>query len=176
MNPVTFFVPGRPIPKGSAVGFKHRHSGKVIVRQHNADSLYAWEERIYSEAFIQLGAPLAGPVRVDAQFILARPKNHYHPNGTLRMLADPWPKVRPDVDKLYRAVLDGLSGVAYRDDAQVIGGLAWKRYALPNEREGVVLRVEKLVAPHDWYSCGEAWTGSPEMESEELSVGTANEP
>jgi crossover junction endodeoxyribonuclease RusA len=54
------------------------------------------------------------------------------------------PYIRPDIDKLIRAVLDGLTGVAYDDDGQVTKITAVKEYGLT---EGVLIRVidkEKL--------------------------------
>lgn len=36
--------------------------------------------------------------------------------------------VKPDLDKLCRTVLDALTGVAYKDDSQVIGIIANERY------------------------------------------------
>lgn len=35
---------------------------------------------------------------------------------------------RPDVDNLVKAVLDGLNGVAFRDDSQVVEVMAFKEY------------------------------------------------
>ncbi len=54
------------------------------------------------------------------------------------------PFIRPDIDKLSRAVLDGLTGVAYEDDEQVVKLTAVKEYG---DTEGVLIRVtdkEKL--------------------------------
>lgn len=38
------------------------------------------------------------------------------------------PSVKPDLDKLIRAVLDALTGIAYTDDSQVVRILAQKSY------------------------------------------------
>ncbi|MFN5250035.1 MAG: RusA family crossover junction endodeoxyribonuclease, partial [Bacteroidota bacterium] len=48
------------------------------------------------------------------------------------------PTVPPDADKLIRSVLDGLTAIAYRDDAQVTSIVAQKAYG---ERIGVDIRV-----------------------------------
>jgi crossover junction endodeoxyribonuclease RusA len=40
----------------------------------------------------------------------------------------PHPTVKPDVDKLTRAVFDAISSVLYRDDAQVVHLQVRKRY------------------------------------------------
>jgi crossover junction endodeoxyribonuclease RusA len=48
----------------------------------------------------------------------------------------------PDLDKLCRALGDALTGLAYRDDAQVVDLVASKWYARPGEVPHVDLRVE----------------------------------
>jgi Holliday junction resolvase RusA-like endonuclease len=48
------------------------------------------------------------------------------------------PSVAPDLDKLIRAVLDGLTAIAYRDDGQVTSITASKTYG---ERIGVSVKV-----------------------------------
>jgi crossover junction endodeoxyribonuclease RusA len=42
----------------------------------------------------------------------------------------PEPSVAPDLDKLVRAVLDGLTAIAYRDDGQVVRLTAAKVYGV----------------------------------------------
>jgi crossover junction endodeoxyribonuclease RusA len=42
----------------------------------------------------------------------------------------PEPSVAPDLDKLVRAVLDGLTAIAYRDDGQVVRLTAAKQYGV----------------------------------------------
>ena len=51
-------------------------------------------------------------------FTMARP----------RTVSRPEPSVAPDLDKLVRAVLDGLTAIAYRDDGQVVRITATKQY------------------------------------------------
>lgn len=49
------------------------------------------------------------------------------------------PTVKPDVDNIIKAVLDGLNGVAYEDDKQVIHVSASKAYT--NSTPMIVVRV-----------------------------------
>jgi Holliday junction resolvase RusA-like endonuclease len=51
------------------------------------------------------------------------------------------PTVPPDLDKLIRAVLDGLTGVAYKDDGQVVRISAVKIYA---QKIGVQIGITEL--------------------------------
>ena len=48
-----------------------------------------------------------------------------------------------DLDKLVRSTLDGLTGVAYKDDCQIIRILASKRYA-DFEDEGAEIFIHAL--------------------------------
>jgi Holliday junction resolvase RusA-like endonuclease len=52
------------------------------------------------------------------------------------------PTVPPDLDKLIRAVLDGLTAIAYVDDSQVVEIYAKKIYGLV---PGVQIRLMKTV-------------------------------
>jgi crossover junction endodeoxyribonuclease RusA len=59
-------------------------------------------------------------VEIDMIFTMARPKTVNRPE----------PSVAPDLDKLVRAVLDGLTAIAYRDDGQVVRLTAAKQYGI----------------------------------------------
>jgi Holliday junction resolvase RusA-like endonuclease len=48
------------------------------------------------------------------------------------------PTVRPDADKLLRAILDALTGVGYADDSQVVQAAIMKAYG-PWERVTVTI-------------------------------------
>jgi crossover junction endodeoxyribonuclease RusA len=79
------------------------------------------------------GGTLEGPVRVVADFYLPRPKGHYGTGrnaGRVRDSAPGYPEHRPDLDKLARALLDGLGmGGAWADDCQVTHLHVSKLYA-----------------------------------------------
>lgn len=84
---------------------------------------------------------LEGPLTVTFTFFVKRPKGHYGVHG-VRRSAPPFPDVRPDVLKLARAVEDALSGVVYRDDAQIVDERLVKRYGEP---ERVEIRIESAM-------------------------------
>lgn len=65
---------------------------------------------------------LGGAKFVELGFVLKAPKK----NDRKR------PHVKPDIDKVSRAILDSLTGILYDDDAQVCELLAWKVY--PDDR------------------------------------------
>lgn len=70
---------------------------------------------------------LTGPLQLDVTFAIARPKGHYGKRGLLPS-APLFVTVRPDVTKLLRGLEDALTGVLWRDDAQVVKQHACKVY------------------------------------------------
>lgn len=49
--------------------------------------------------------------------------------------------VKPDLDNLFKAAIDALNGLAYKDDNQIISVLMGKRYA---ENAGIIIKIEEL--------------------------------
>ena len=112
---ISFKVNGIPVPQGS---MKVIH-GRVMHSQGSA--LAVWRSTIGWEAKSAGAAPHNYPVRIKINFLMPRPKT----------VKRPYPSVAPDLDKLIRAVLDGLTGIAYDDDSQVVEIYARKVYGSP---------------------------------------------
>jgi crossover junction endodeoxyribonuclease RusA len=108
-----FFVKGRPVPQGS---MKFIRPGVMI--HSRAHDLAVWRADIARNAELNGYKPISGGVQVAIHFIFLKPKSVTRDT--------PW--VKPDLDKLIRAVLDGLTGVAYQDDCQVVTITASKHY------------------------------------------------
>lgn len=147
-----FTVVGTPVPQGSTRAFSR--GGKVHTTNDPTGTIERWRGDIRS-AMRQTGqgappTPAAGPISMRLTFRLPRPKSHYLPaNGkrptpVLRDDAPHWAIGKPDGDKLERAVMDALTGVAYVDDAQVVVTGKQKVYADPGEQPGVDVRVSSL--------------------------------
>ena len=84
------------------------------------------------------------PILVSITFIFARPKVHFRTNGKLKPKAPSHCTARiGDVDKLSRAVLDGLTEICFNDDAQVIALNAQKRYAR-NEQPSAIITIAAI--------------------------------
>lgn len=124
MTPLSFTVYGVPIPKGSAKGFLHRTTGRVIVT-HDNKRTKPWQQAIVDAAREVLDGrpPLEDvAIAVAVVFFMARPKSW--PARVVEHL------VKPDNDKLLRTVKDGLTRAGvYRDDAQVVLTVARKTLA-----------------------------------------------
>lgn len=74
---------------------------------------------------------LTGPLSMEVAFVFARPKAHFGSGRNASRLkgnAPTYMSSQPDVDKLTRAIADGLQGVVYRNDAQLSVITARKLY------------------------------------------------
>lgn len=136
---VSFFVPGIPQPKGSARSYVSKR-GRLSTIQDNRDKLMPWQAAVGWGAKAAGVRPVRGAVWLDAIFVFTRPKGHYGKRGLLPS-APKHHTQKPDRDKLERAVLDALTGVAYVDDSQVVAGIALKRWADEGEPAGVHITI-----------------------------------
>ena len=114
-------VPGQPVGKGRPRFYKRGRYTKVFT----PEKTLKFEKRV--AVFCQgKMLPAGEPIRIRMRFIFKRPKR-------LMRRKDPdWliPHMsKPDGDNVEKAILDGLSGVAYHDDSQVFGGSWTKWYA-----------------------------------------------
>lgn len=125
-----FTTYGRPIPKGSTTSFTNQ-MGRVVTHAANPN-LPEWDTVIRIEAGDAMSGPLwEGPVEIDALFTFVRPRTSKRAQ----------PTVKPDIDKLCRALCDAMADRVYRNDTQVVGIRAYKAYG---ERPGVWVRVREV--------------------------------
>lgn len=111
---ITFTVKGLPIPQGSMKVI----NGHMIHSQ--GSTLTGWRSQVGYAAREAGAKPHLEAVHIEMVFTMPRPKT----------VTRPEPSVAPDLDKLVRAVLDGLTAVAYRDDGQVTSLTATKEYGV----------------------------------------------
>lgn len=134
---LVFHAAGNAVPQGSIARTPHG------AKHSNEKTLLPWRNTVAAAAVRALaGQPAsAAPLVVELLFFVARPKGHYGTGRnleTLRPAAPTFPTTNPDLDKLTRAVLDALTGIVYRDDAQVIDVAASKRYGSPGVHVWIV--------------------------------------
>ena len=126
---VRFFVPGLPRPGGSKKGFYVPKLRRVVITEDNKRSK-DWRATVALVASQTVKEPLEGPLSVRFEFRLPRPKGHFGKRG-IRPSAPEYPAVKPDTTKLIRSTEDAMSGIVWRDDAQIVSQVAIKRYAEP---------------------------------------------
>ena len=117
------WVKGDPVTQGSFNPIISKSTGRAVIFQ--TSKLKAWRDTVAQEAAIsvrKIGVQ-TGPVMIWLQFMIQATQIEMRRGEiTLESAAK-----KPDADKLERAVLDALSGVYYKDDAQVIDLVAQKR-------------------------------------------------
>lgn len=90
-----------------------------------------------------------GPLRLRATFVFARPASHFgtgRNEGRLKASAPLYVRKRPDVDKLLRAIGDALTGIVFRDDAQIVDVRAEKHFG---QQPCAHVVVEELAVEDD---------------------------
>lgn len=145
---ISFRVFGKPKPAGSKVGIRDRKTGRVFMKE--AVDSKPWRDSVTAAAMEEYQGPLLeGPLAVSINFYFTRPKGHFGTGknvGKLKPSARLYPSVWPDLDKLIRNTWDGISGVIWRDDSQIVTDSGTKRYAIGNTREGAEVRIETIDA------------------------------
>lgn len=145
---IEFFVPGIPRPAGSKRGFPiRRKGGKLGVAMADASGAAgkAWRVAVIaavSEHWKE--APIDGPISLAVEFVMPRPASHFgKKKGApyLKPNSPTWHTSKPDRTKLLRAIEDAMTGVVWRDDAQVVAGVVSKRYG---QRPGAHVQVLDL--------------------------------
>lgn len=141
---VRFVVVGTPQPKGSARAFMPKGWTRPVITSDNP-SLKKWEATIRGELQrVMATTPrpvlaelFTAPVSVTLIFRVARPKSlPKRVNEAVK---------KPDLDKLVRGAIDAMSGVLFKDDAQVVALGARKRYA--EQAAQVEIIVESWASP-----------------------------
>ena len=122
---IKFSVEGTPIQQGSM-----RHIGHGRMIHSKAVELAAWRADIASAAKLAGCKPILDPIAITMRFRVKRPKS----------VKRAYPTVAPDLDKYVRGVNDGLTGVAFADDSQVIKIVASKEYS---DNPGVDIEINE---------------------------------
>lgn len=121
---INFFVPGIPVPKGSGRAIIHRHTKKATYLPDN-EKTKDWQMDVRIIALRHKPSEVTRKaVLVRLTFCLPRP-------ASVSRKKRRYPIVKPDLDKLSRAVLDAPTGIAYGDDSQVVSIDVKKVYADP---------------------------------------------
>ena len=130
MQRVSFEVHGNPVPKARPRTV--RKGGRTW--SYTPKKVAEWENTIREEAEKYFEEPFDCPIALTMGFYLNRPKSRRKDNYVTTI---------PDLDNLEKALLDGLSEVAYADDRLVVVKSSAKMYVKPGEAP----RVSVVVTP-----------------------------
>lgn len=125
-----FIIPGEPVAKGRPKLSRYGTYTPKKTKEYEEHIKQEWRKSGYKE-------PLTGAVMVDIVFHRSIQKSGSKAVKTAKLTGKVKPTIKPDLDNYIKAVLDGLNGLAWVDDSQIINISATKEYSL--EPETVVL-------------------------------------
>lgn len=138
MDSILFSVPGPPQGKARARTVRGR-GGQTFSYTPDKTVLY---ENLIKISYLQVSKKIFNNkepinVRITACF---EPAKSASKKKRMQMLSgEIKPTKKPDIDNITKCILDGLNGVAYRDDTQVVEVSAKKIYA---EKAEVKVEIE----------------------------------
>lgn len=125
-----FEIPGRPQAKQSMRVARIGHA----VRTYQPTEVTNYHGRVATFARLTIKEPIEGPVKLMLIVRIMTPKSW----SKKRQAGRNWATCRPDLDNLSKAIMDGLNGVAWHDDRQVVGLHVEKHYG---DRDAVEVSV-----------------------------------
>lgn len=128
--PIVFLFSLEPVAKG-----RPRFSRGQV---YNPFKTKRYEQHVAVVAAAQMSgiAMIEGPIHAKIRFIFKRKKSVKRIHHT----------IRPDLDNLIKAILDGLNGIAFKDDAQVCSISAIKEYGLGDEDGRITVELHPMDA------------------------------
>lgn len=141
LKPVQFLVPGEPVGKGRP----------RIGRVGGHARMFTLQKTASYEGLIALAGTeamagrtlLEGAVMVEMRIVLAIPQSMSKKRKAQAIAGELFPTKKPDMDNVIKAIYDGLNGVVWKDDVQVVDAFVRKRYG---EVPGVHVRIVPLEA------------------------------
>jgi len=152
VSALTIDVLGTPAPQGSKKGFYNPKLGRVQIVEDAKQKTRTWRQDVLTAAVDAQPddwQAIDGPVWVEVCFYFKRPAAHFGTGrnaGALKDSAPSHPAVKPDIDKVLRATLDGLANAGcYVNDSRVVSVTVEKRYVDQQRRlEGAHIELYTL--------------------------------
>lgn len=137
--PVFFTIPGTPVAKGRPRSFVR--GGRV--GHFTPEKTVRYESLVAHEASFAMagGSPVEGPVRLCVMAYFPIPASWSKKRQKAALGGSEHVTKKPDLDNVVKAVKDGMNGVAWRDDCQVVSLVANKEYS---DRPRVEVRFEEI--------------------------------
>ncbi|AOI57417.1 RusA family crossover junction endodeoxyribonuclease [Burkholderia diffusa] len=140
---VRFFVPGKPVAKG-----RPRFSRRgAHVHVHTPERTESYEGLVKFTAYTAMrgSVPFAGPVRLIVHIGVPIPGSWSQRRQREAAAGAIGATKKPDADNVVKALKDGMNGVVYGDDGQVVDLWVSKRYATtPGVRiEAIELNLQR---------------------------------
>lgn len=140
LKPVSFIVPGEALGKGrprvSTVGGHARMF--TPAKTANYETLIA----MAAQQAMQGRELIAGPVMLEMKISVSVAASWSKKKTAAALLGTVMPTKKPDADNVLKAICDGINGIVFKDDVQVVNVSLSKRFS---ETPGVSVRVVPLM-------------------------------
>lgn len=141
MSPqISLHIPGPPVGKGRARAavatdragnmLRSSKTGRAVVTHYTPAKTQAYEALVAQAGALAMRGrePLAGGVAITLDAVLPIPVSWPKHKRQAALEGSLLATSKPDLDNIAKAIKDGLNGVVWADDDQVVRLLAQKRY------------------------------------------------
>lgn len=136
---VEFFVPGQPVGKGRPRATVR--AGRARLYTPAKTEKYEARVALFAQQAMAGRPVMAGPVALSVTALFPIPTSWPKKRQAAARAGTEQHTKRPDADNCAKAILDGLNGVVWKDDSQVVTLSIEKRYS---DRPGVLVTVEEV--------------------------------
>jgi Holliday junction resolvase RusA-like endonuclease len=126
---ISFTIPGPPVGKGRPIVGRSFGSGHATLRTPKKTASYESLVKMAGYQAMIGRTLLLGPVSVRLDVCCAIPASWSGKKSTQAALDIIRPTTKPDLDNVMKAIFDGLNGVVWKDDVQVVSATAEKTYS-----------------------------------------------
>lgn len=139
LNEVQFVVPGNPVGKGR---HKTARRGKFLTH-YTPEKTANYESLVAHAAHVAMSGRslISGPVAMELDIRLQIPKSWSKKKQEQAAEGLVAATKKPDCSNVLKAIEDGMNGVVYNDDVQIVKSSQSKRYS---QTPGVVVIVREL--------------------------------
>ncbi|WP_107839518.1 RusA family crossover junction endodeoxyribonuclease [Metasolibacillus meyeri] len=137
---IQFVIPGK-VQAQERPRFSRAGKG---VRTHDAPKSKNYKEWVSIIAMQNKPQePLQGALRLEVDIYVMPPKKyHTKPKQALIARGELRPVTKPDIENLLKGIMDGMTGIIYRDDAQIVELVARKWYSMEPRAE---IKVQQII-------------------------------
>ena len=140
LKPVSFVVPGEPVGKGrprvSTIGGHARMFTPKKTANYESLIAMAAQQAMAGRMLIE------GPVMVELHIMVGIAASWSKKKTQAALLGEVMPTKKPDIDNVLKAICDGINGIVFKDDVQVVDVHSRKRFS---DTPGVKVRIVPLV-------------------------------
>ena len=140
LKPVSFVVPGEAVGKGRPRVSTIGGHARMFTPQKTAN--YETLIAMAAQQAMQGRELIAGPVLLEMKIAVSVAQSWSKKKTAEALAGDVMPTKKPDADNVLKAICDGINGIVFKDDVQVVNVSLSKRFS---ETPGVSVRVVPLV-------------------------------